>query len=143
MFTPLTTLAFATLPPQLRTEAAGIFSLMRNIGASIGISVVETLLARSIQVNHAEIAEHVNPYSAGAPGAALPTASGIRTRCRPGDARSRDQPPGRDDRLYRRLQVHDGGDPRGRAAAAAAASGRSQPTSVEAQLEGAVEAALD
>ncbi|HUN47728.1 MAG TPA: DHA2 family efflux MFS transporter permease subunit [Stellaceae bacterium] len=64
VFAPLSVLAFTTLPPQLRTEAAGIFSLMRNIGASIGISVVETLLARSIQVNHAEMAEQVQPYSA-------------------------------------------------------------------------------
>jgi DHA2 family multidrug resistance protein len=63
VFPPLSTLTFATLPAQLRTEAAGLFSLMRNIGASVGISVVETLLARSIQINHAELAEHVNPYS--------------------------------------------------------------------------------
>ena len=63
VFPPLSTLTFATLPPQLRTEAAGLFSLMRNIGASVGISVVETLLSRSIQINHAEIAEHVNPYN--------------------------------------------------------------------------------
>jgi len=64
VFPPLSTLTFATLPPQLRTEAAGLFSLMRNIGASVGISVVETLLARSIQINHQEIAEHVSPYNA-------------------------------------------------------------------------------
>ncbi len=64
VFPPLSTLTFATLPPQLRTEAAGLFSLMRNIGASVGISVVETLLARSIQINHQEMAEHVSPYNA-------------------------------------------------------------------------------
>jgi DHA2 family multidrug resistance protein len=64
VFPPLSTLTFATLPAQLRTEAAGLFSLMRNIGASVGISVVETLLARGIQINHQEIAEHVNPYNA-------------------------------------------------------------------------------
>jgi MFS transporter, DHA2 family, multidrug resistance protein len=64
VFPPLSTLTFATLPPQLRTEAAGLFSLMRNIGASVGISVVETLLARSIQTNHQEMAEHVSPYNA-------------------------------------------------------------------------------
>ena len=64
VFPPLSTLTFATLPAQLRTEAAGLFSLMRNIGASVGISIVETLLARSIQINHAEMAEHVSPYNA-------------------------------------------------------------------------------
>ena len=64
IFPPLSTLTFATLRPELRTEAAGLFSLMRNIGASVGISVVETLLARSIQINHQELAEHVSPYNA-------------------------------------------------------------------------------
>ncbi|HVM81849.1 MAG TPA: DHA2 family efflux MFS transporter permease subunit [Stellaceae bacterium] len=64
VFPPLSTLAFTTLPPQLRTEAAGVFSLMRNIGASIGISVVETILVRTIQTNHQELAEHLNPFAA-------------------------------------------------------------------------------
>jgi DHA2 family multidrug resistance protein len=63
VFPPLSTLTFATLPAELRTEAAGLFSLMRNIGASVGISVVETLLQRGIQINHAEMAERVNPYN--------------------------------------------------------------------------------
>jgi DHA2 family multidrug resistance protein len=64
VFPPLSTLAFVTLPPHLRTEAAGIFSLMRNIGASIGISVVETILVRTIQVNHQELVEHLHPFAA-------------------------------------------------------------------------------
>ncbi|HMK67643.1 MAG TPA: DHA2 family efflux MFS transporter permease subunit [Stellaceae bacterium] len=63
VFPPLSALAFTTLPSQLRTEAAGIFSLMRNIGASIGISVVETLLVRTIQINHQELVEHLNPFA--------------------------------------------------------------------------------
>ena len=46
IFVPLSTVTFATLPPELRTEATGLFSLMRNIGSSIGISVVMSLLAQ-------------------------------------------------------------------------------------------------
>jgi DHA2 family multidrug resistance protein len=58
IFVPLTTIAFATLDPKLRTEAAGLYSLVRNIGSSIGISVVTALLARFIQENHMNLASH-------------------------------------------------------------------------------------
>jgi DHA2 family multidrug resistance protein len=63
IFVPLTTIAFATLDPKLRTEAAGLYSLMRNIGSSIGISVVTFLLARFIQENHMDLAAHVTPVN--------------------------------------------------------------------------------
>ncbi|HET6221846.1 MAG TPA: DHA2 family efflux MFS transporter permease subunit [Dongiaceae bacterium] len=63
IFVPLSTLTFATLRPQQRTEAAGLFSLMRNIGSSIGVSAVTSLLAQYTQINHATLAEHVSPYN--------------------------------------------------------------------------------
>jgi len=62
IFVPLSTITFSTLEPKFRTEAAGLFSLLRNIGSSIGISVVTALLSESTQVNHADIAQHVSPY---------------------------------------------------------------------------------
>jgi DHA2 family multidrug resistance protein len=49
-----------------RTEAAGIFSLMRNIGSSVGISIVITLLSRGTQINHAELAGRITPFDAAA-----------------------------------------------------------------------------
>ena len=64
VFVPISSVAYATLPAQQRTEAASLFSLVRNIGSSIGISVVMTLLARSAQVNHAEIVERIPAYGA-------------------------------------------------------------------------------
>ena len=64
LFVPLTTVAFSTLDVRLRTEAAGIFSLIRNVGASIGISAVESALARGIQSNHQNIASGITPYNA-------------------------------------------------------------------------------
>jgi DHA2 family multidrug resistance protein len=64
LFVPLTTVAFTTLDVRLRTEGAGIFSLIRNVGASIGISAVESALARGIQSNHQAIAADVSPYNA-------------------------------------------------------------------------------
>ncbi|HEV8390072.1 MAG TPA: EmrB/QacA family drug resistance transporter, partial [Dongiaceae bacterium] len=62
IFVPLSAITFSTLAPDLRTEAAGLFSLMRNIGSSVGISIVTALLTRGTQINHAQLAEHVTPY---------------------------------------------------------------------------------
>jgi DHA2 family multidrug resistance protein len=67
VFVPLSTLAFATLEPSLRTDAASLFSLVRNIGSSIGISIVSTLLARNTQISHAALGEHVTPFKASVP----------------------------------------------------------------------------
>jgi DHA2 family multidrug resistance protein len=63
VFVPLTTLTFSTLTAELRTEGTGIYALCRNIGSSIGISVVMTLLEDDIQRNHAEIAHYVTPFN--------------------------------------------------------------------------------
>jgi MFS transporter, DHA2 family, multidrug resistance protein len=63
LFVPLSTIAFTTLDPRLRTDGAGIFSLIRNVGASIGISIVETQLARGIQVSHQSYAAQMTPYN--------------------------------------------------------------------------------
>ncbi|MCG2633832.1 MAG: DHA2 family efflux MFS transporter permease subunit [Gammaproteobacteria bacterium] len=63
LFVPLSTLAFSTLPHSLRTEAAGIFSLLRNLGSSIGVSLVVAVLARQTQVNHEVLGQAVNPFN--------------------------------------------------------------------------------
>lgn len=63
IFVPLTLITFATLAPQHRTEAAGLYALMRNLGGSIGISTVITLLTRGVQTRHAALAEHISPYN--------------------------------------------------------------------------------
>jgi DHA2 family multidrug resistance protein len=60
---PLSTVAFATLPAAQRTEAAGLFSLLRNVGSSAGISLVTVLLVQNTQINHATLAESITPYN--------------------------------------------------------------------------------
>jgi DHA2 family multidrug resistance protein len=60
---PINIITFATLPLTLRTEAAGIYSLMRNLGSAIGISTTGALLATNTQVNHAIIAGDVTPFN--------------------------------------------------------------------------------
>ena len=59
LFIPLSVVTLSTLTPERRAEGAGLYSLSRNIGSSIGISVVNSLLTRNTQVNHAEIAQNV------------------------------------------------------------------------------------
>ena len=59
LFVPLSTVSLATLLPTQRTEGSGLYNLSRNMGSSIGISVVNALLIRNTQVNHAEITSQV------------------------------------------------------------------------------------
>lgn len=63
IFVPLSTITFATLAPRYRNEGTALFSLMRNIGSSIGISVVMTYLAQRTQANHAALADYINPFN--------------------------------------------------------------------------------
>lgn len=73
VYVPLAAITFATLAPSLRNEGTAVFSLVRNIGSSIGISVVTTLLTRNAQIMHARLAEHITPFGDAltSPGAAL------------------------------------------------------------------------
>jgi DHA2 family multidrug resistance protein len=59
IFVPLSTVTLSTLSNEQRAEGAGLYSLARNIGSSIGISVVNSLLTQNTQVNHADIVQHV------------------------------------------------------------------------------------
>ena len=59
IFVPLQSLAFETLEPRLRTTAASLLNLARNVGGSVGISVVSSQLIRMTQVAHADMAGHI------------------------------------------------------------------------------------
>jgi DHA2 family multidrug resistance protein len=63
LFTPVTVLSFATLAPRYRTEASGIFALSRNLGSSIGVSILSGMLARYVAINRAWLVEHITPFS--------------------------------------------------------------------------------
>jgi DHA2 family multidrug resistance protein len=63
VFVPLSTVAFATLDARFRTDATALFSLVRNIGSSIGISIVTVMLTRNAQINHGELSAQINPYN--------------------------------------------------------------------------------
>ena len=59
VFVPLSAAAFATLAPAMRAQGTAIFSLVRNIGSSIGISLVQTVLVRSTVSTHAALVERI------------------------------------------------------------------------------------
>jgi DHA2 family multidrug resistance protein len=63
IFVPVSTMAFSTLPRALRTEGAGIYAVVRSLGASLGISVFVTLFVRNAQANRAVLVENVSPFN--------------------------------------------------------------------------------
>ena len=63
VYVPLAAATFATLAPALRNEGTAIFNLIRNLGSSIGISVVNTLLTRNTQIVHSTLGENVTRYT--------------------------------------------------------------------------------
>ena len=64
LFVTIQALAFATLEPRLRTAAASLLNLSRNIGGSVGISVVTAALTRNIQIAHADLGAHISTENA-------------------------------------------------------------------------------
>jgi MFS transporter, DHA2 family, multidrug resistance protein len=62
-FVPLTTLTLSTIAKEEMGNATGIFSLLRNIGGSVGIAISATLLARLSQFYQTSLVANVNPYN--------------------------------------------------------------------------------
>jgi MFS transporter, DHA2 family, multidrug resistance protein len=63
VFVPLSTVAFLTLPMQLRTDGTSMLTLMRNVASSVGISVVIAQLTEGSRRVHAVLVEHINPFN--------------------------------------------------------------------------------
>jgi DHA2 family multidrug resistance protein len=62
-FTPMSVLAFATLPPARMTEGTGIFHLVRSFGSSIFISASVVVLLRTTAANYAGMTEVISPFN--------------------------------------------------------------------------------
>ena len=60
-FVPLNTMALSNLPRHVLTQGTAMRSLMRNLGGSIGISVLEALLIQNTQIVHSRLVEHLRP----------------------------------------------------------------------------------
>jgi MFS transporter, DHA2 family, multidrug resistance protein len=60
-FVPLNIIALSTLPRHILTQGTAIRSLMRNLGGSIGIAVLEATLTEKTQMVHSRLVEHLRP----------------------------------------------------------------------------------
>jgi DHA2 family multidrug resistance protein len=63
LFVPVTSVAFNTLPGELRNGATSITTLLRNIGSSVGISIVIANLTSTTTQMHERIGEAVTPFN--------------------------------------------------------------------------------
>jgi len=63
LFVPLNTMAFATLPAASRTEGTAMWTLIRNMGSSIGVSIVIANLSNKTILMHARLMEAVTPFN--------------------------------------------------------------------------------
>jgi DHA2 family multidrug resistance protein len=61
LFVPLSVTAFATLSPAMRAEGTSVYTLVRNMGSSVGISMMEALDTRQVQVSHADMSGALSP----------------------------------------------------------------------------------
>jgi DHA2 family multidrug resistance protein len=61
VFVPLSTIAFSTLDPGLRNEGTAVFALVRNIGSSLGISLLQVMTLRNAAIVQARLGEGVRP----------------------------------------------------------------------------------
>jgi DHA2 family multidrug resistance protein len=64
VFVPLSTTAMGTLANEQIGNASGLYNLMRNIGGSVGISLVNTLVSRHEQIHRSEMVQHLAPGTA-------------------------------------------------------------------------------
>jgi len=61
LWVPINTVAYSYLPREKNNAASGLINLARNVGASVGISYVTTMLARRAQFHQDRLASHLNP----------------------------------------------------------------------------------
>jgi DHA2 family multidrug resistance protein len=62
VFLPLNALALATVPREKMGNATAAINVVRNIGGSVGVALVSTLLSRRSQEHHATLVSHVNVW---------------------------------------------------------------------------------
>jgi DHA2 family multidrug resistance protein len=63
LFIPLSAVSYVGLPPAHNNEASALINLMRNLGGSVGVSFVTTMLEERTQFHHARLAEHITAYN--------------------------------------------------------------------------------
>jgi DHA2 family multidrug resistance protein len=80
LFVPINTAAYSYLPREKNNAASGLMNLARNIGGSVGISVVTTMLARRAQFHQVQLMDHVNPANPSFRSALLGMAAALQAK---------------------------------------------------------------
>ncbi|WP_171176744.1 DHA2 family efflux MFS transporter permease subunit [Ruegeria sp. HKCCA4633] len=63
VFVPMSILAFESISQNRQDEASGLFNVTRQLGSSVGISLVGTWIVRGLQTNTAVLSQNVTPYN--------------------------------------------------------------------------------
>ncbi|HEY6483871.1 MAG TPA: DHA2 family efflux MFS transporter permease subunit [Steroidobacteraceae bacterium] len=63
LFIPITTVAYVGVRPEQNNQASALMNMVRNLGGTIGISMVQTLLARGEQIHQSHLVEGLNPLN--------------------------------------------------------------------------------
>jgi MFS transporter, DHA2 family, multidrug resistance protein len=63
LFVPINVMAFASIPREKTNNATGLINLTRNMGGSVGISVVTALQSRFAQVSQTNLTSHLTPLN--------------------------------------------------------------------------------
>ncbi len=63
VFVPMSILAFESISKTRQDEASGLFNVTRQLGSSVGISLVGTWVVRGLQTNTAVLSQNVTPYN--------------------------------------------------------------------------------
>ncbi|WP_043835206.1 DHA2 family efflux MFS transporter permease subunit [Muricoccus aerilatus] len=61
LFVPISTISYATLPRELNGDATALFTMIRNVAGSIGISVSTAVVANHQQIRTSQLSEHMTP----------------------------------------------------------------------------------
>jgi len=61
LFVPVNLASFVGMPPEKSNAVAGMMNFMRNIGSSVGTSMVTTLIARRAQVHQLYLVKNISP----------------------------------------------------------------------------------
>jgi len=64
IYVPMSTLTLATVRREKLVNATAVYSMMRNVGASVGIAVVTTLLAQRSQMHQSTLVTHITSFDA-------------------------------------------------------------------------------
>ncbi len=65
LFVPISTIAYLTLPQTMRSDGAALFSMFRNVGGAIGISIATALVTERRQADQAHLSGFMTPLNQG------------------------------------------------------------------------------